>query len=311
MGPPARLRPILPISSFARDPGGRGGGRPAARRGGARLLPGRRGTLRALCGRYAATANPDDLVEEFEVDADQTGGELAPRYNLAPTDPAPVVVQRAPRGQPDAPPERTLRLLTWGLVPSWAKDPSVGRRMINARSDTLLDKPAYRRAALARRCLVPADGWYEWQKSPTAKDAKGKPRRQPFFTRAADGGRLAFAGVFEFWRDDSRPDDDPLAWLTTYAIVTTDAEPGLDLLHDRMPFVLPRDRWDLWLDPNVTNPDQVRALLDPVPPGRFESYPVSRRVGDVRNTGPELLDPAPLEELQGVLDPATGELIGG
>jgi putative SOS response-associated peptidase YedK len=264
-----------------------------------------------MCGRYAATANPDDLVEEFEVDADQTGGELVPRYNLAPTDPAPVVVQRAPRGQPDAPPERTLRLLTWGLVPSWAKDPSVGSRMINARSDTLLDKPAYRRAALARRCLVPADGWYEWQKSPTAKDAKGKPRRQPFFTRAADGGRLAFAGVFEFWRDDSRPDDDPLAWLTTYAIVTTDAEPGLDLLHDRMPFVLPRDRWDLWLDPNVTNPDQVRALLDPVPPGRFESYPVSRRVGDVRNTGPELLDPAPLEELQGVLDPATGELIGG
>jgi putative SOS response-associated peptidase YedK len=182
--------------------------------------------------------------------------------------------------------------------------------MINARADSLLEKPAYRRAALARRCLVPADGWYEWQKSPTAKDEKGKPRRQPFFTRLADGERLAFAGVYEFWRDDSRPDDDPLAWLTTYAIVTTDAEPGLDLLHDRMPFVLPRDRWDRWLDPAVTDPEEVRALLEPVAPGRFEAYPVSRRVGNVRNTGPELLDPAPRNELQGVLDPATGELVG-
>ena len=183
-----------------------------------------RGRLARMCGRYAATANPDDLVEEFEVDADQTGGELQPRYNLAPTDPAPVVVERTPKDEPEASPERTLRLLTWGLVPSWAKDRSVGNRMINARADTVLEKPAYKRAALARRCLVPADGWYEWQKSPTAIDAKGKPRRQPFFTRLADGERLAFAGLFEFWRDDSRPDGDPLAWLTTYAIITTEAE---------------------------------------------------------------------------------------
>jgi putative SOS response-associated peptidase YedK len=270
-----------------------------------------RGRLAGMCGRYAATANPDDLVEEFEVDADQTGGELQPRYNLAPTDPAPVVVERTPKDEPEASPERTLRLLTWGLVPSWAKDRSVGNRMINARADTVLEKPAYKRAALARRCLVPADGWYEWQKSPTAIDAKGKPRRQPFFTRLADGERLAFAGLFEFWRDDSRPDGDPLAWLTTYAIITTEAEPGLDLLHDRMPLVLPRERWDRWLDPRVSDPDEVRALLAPVEAGRFETYPVSRRVGNVRNTGPELLDPAPPDELVGVLDPATGELIGG
>ena len=197
-----------------------------------------------------------------------------------------MVVQRRPRGEPEAPPQRSLRLLTWGLVPSWAKDRTVGSRMINARAETLLDKPAYRRAALSRRCLVPADGWYEWQKSPTATDEKGKPRKQPFFTRSADGDRLAFAGVFEFWRDDARPDDDPLAWLTTYAIVTTAAEPGLDRLHDRMPFVLPRERWDAWLDPDVGDAEQVRALLDPLPPGRFETYPVSRRVGDVRDAGP-------------------------
>jgi putative SOS response-associated peptidase YedK len=268
-------------------------------------------TLGRMCGRYAATANPDDLVEEFEVDSDQTGGQLEPRYNLAPTDTAPVVVERRPKDEPEAPPERTLRLLTWGLVPSWAKDRSVGSRMINARADSLLEKPAYKRAAAARRCLVPADGWYEWQKSLTATDEKGRPRRQPFFTRLADGERLAFAGLYEFWRDESRPDGDPDAWLTTYAIITTEAEPGLDLLHDRMPFVLPPDRWDRWLDPTVTDPDEVRALLAPVAPGRFEAYPVSRRVGNVRNTGPELLDPAPTSELDGVLDPATGELIGG
>jgi putative SOS response-associated peptidase YedK len=183
--------------------------------------------------------------------------------------------------------------------------------MINARAETVATSRAYAPSFARRRCLVPADGWYEWQKSATATDAKGKPRRQPFFVRLQDGGPLAFDGVFEFWRDRSRADDDPLRWVTTYAIITTEAEPGLDLIHDRMPFVVPADRWDRWLDPAVTDPDEVRALLESVAPGRFEAYPVSRRVGDVRASGPELLDPAPTAELEGVLDPATGELIGG
>jgi putative SOS response-associated peptidase YedK len=264
-----------------------------------------------MCGRYAASANPDDLVEELEVEADETGGRVEPDYNVAPTHPSPVVVERPPRDDRDAPPVRQLRLLTWGLVPSWAKDPSVGSRMINARSESMLDKPAFKRAALSRRCLVPADGWYEWQASPTAVDGKGKPRKQPFFTRLADGGRMVFAGLYEFWRDPARPDDDPDAWRTTFTIVTAAAEEGLDRLHDRMPFVLPPDRWARWLDPAVTDPDEVRELLQPVAPGRFEAYPVSRRVGDVRNTGPSLLDPAPVDELEGVVDPMTGELVGG
>jgi putative SOS response-associated peptidase YedK len=265
----------------------------------------------AMCGRYAASASPEDLVEELGVESDQTGGRLEPDFNLAPTHPAPVVLERAPREQPESPPVRQLRLLTWGLVPSWAKDPKVGSRMINARAESLLDKPAYRRAALTRRCLVPADGWYEWQASPTARDAKGKPRKQPFFAHLADGGHLAFAGVFEFWRDPARADDDPQAWLTTYAIVTTDAEPGLDRIHDRMPLVLPPDRWDAWLDPSLDDPDRVRALLAPVPPGRFDAYPVSRRVGNVASTGPELLEPVGADELEGVVDPMTGEVVGG
>ena len=264
-----------------------------------------------MCGRYAASASPEDLVEELEVEDDETDGRLEPAWNLAPTDPAAVVLERPRRSDRDGPPVRQLRLLTWGLVPSWAKDPSIGNRMINARSETLFDTAAYRKAALARRCLVPADGWYEWQASPTATDAKGKPRKQPFFVHLADGERLAFAGLYEFWRDRNRPDDDPQAWRTTFTILTTAAEPGLDRIHDRMPLVLPRERWADWLDPARSSPDAVGELLVPQPPGRFAAYPVSRRVGDVRNTGPELMEPIGLEDLDGVVDPMTGEVLGG
>jgi putative SOS response-associated peptidase YedK len=276
-----------------------------------------------MCGRYAASAHPDDLVEEFEVDADRSGdsagetsaeGAVQPRYNVAPTDVSPVVLTRTPRGEPDAAPVRQLRLLKWGLVPSWAKDAGGGARMINARAETLLDKPAYRRTALTRRCLVPADGWYEWQASPTALDSKGKPRKQPFFVHRADrsgeGDQLAFAGLYEFWRDKQRPDDDPAAWLVTYTIITTAAEPGLDRLHARMPVVLDRDRWAQWLDPGTKDPDTVLGLLESPGPGRFEAYPVSTRVNSVRNDGPELLAAAPADELLGVVDPMTGEVIG-
>jgi putative SOS response-associated peptidase YedK len=275
-----------------------------------------------MCGRYAASAHPDDLVEEFEVDSDQvssSGMPAPPRFNLAPTDLAPVVLSRAPRGEPDAAPVRQLRMLRWGLVPPWSKDASGGARMINARAETLLDKPAYRRTALARRCLVPADGWYEWQASPTAVDAKGKPRKQPFFVHLAGrvggegetgGESLAFAGLYEFWKDKSLPEGDPAAWLVTYTIVTTAAEPGLDRLHARMPVVLDRDRWDSWLDPAVTDPETVLALLESPGPGRFVAYPVTTMVNAVRNDGPELLMPAAAEDLVGVVDPMTGEIIG-
>lgn len=274
------------------------------------------GRLDAMCGRYAASRSPEDLVEEFEVeqvDLD-TGPEdppVAPDWNVAPTVPHLVVLERAPREDRTADPARQLRRLTWGLVPSWAKDRSVGNRMINARGESLLDKPAYRRAATARRCLVPADGWYEWQPSPVVQDAKGRPRKQPFFVQAADGSVIAFAGVYELWRDPERDADDPFAWLASYAIVTTDAEPGLDRIHDRMPLVLPRDRWDAWLDAAVTEPDDVRALLAPSAPGRFVAVPVSTRVNNVRNNGPELVEPAATDELVGVVDPVTGEVLGG
>jgi putative SOS response-associated peptidase YedK len=281
-----------------------------------------------VCGRYAAAENPDELLEVFEIEA--TEGEAPgvspvagePDWNVAPTKKAPVVFERAarrPAGEPGPDPEqdpgppeirRWLRRLRWGLVPSWAGDMTGAARMINARAETLLTTRAFRKAALVRRCLVPAGGWYEWQPSPTALDARGRPAKQPFFMRPADGSPLAFAGVYEFWRDPMLHADDPSAWLTTYAIVTTRAEPALAAIHDRMPLALPRDSWAAWLDPALQDADAVRALLQPPPGGRFEAFPVSNRVNSAANNGPDLVAPVPPEHLHGVIDPATGELVG-
>ena len=276
-----------------------------------------------MCGRYASSSRPEDLVEEFDVDEDRTGERVRsilvtpqrppagqPDFNMAPTKAAPVVLTRAGRGDPDADPTRQLRLLTWGLVPSWSRDVKVGLRMTNARSESLLGKSSFARAAASRRCLVPADGWYEWQVSPTAVDAKGKPRKQPFFIHRSDGGPMAMAGLYEFWRDRSLAEDDPDAWLATYTIITTAAEPGLDRIHDRQPLVLERADWDDWLDPTVTDPARVKAHLEFSGPGRFDAYPVSTAVSSSRNNGAQLLVPLARSDLLGVVDPTTGEIIG-
>lgn len=282
-----------------------------------------------MCGRYAATADPDELIEAFEVEVDATGESSrsvlvnpqdppagTPDYNMAPSKQAPVVLSRVPRG-PDRSTDgdtaalRQLRLLTWGLVPSWAKDPKVGLRMTNARAETLLDKPAFARAATARRCLVPAAGWYEWQVSPVARDAKGKPRKQPFYMHRGDGDQIGFAGLYEFWRDRDAAEDDDNAWIVSFTIITTSAEPGLDRVHDRQPVVLERADWQAWLDPGTTDPDAVRSLLESPGPGRFEAYPISTAVNATRNNGAHLLDRLPDEELVGAVNPATGEVLGG
>lgn len=297
-----------------------------------------------MCGRYAASADPDELVEIFEVDVDATAeptrGVLAnpqvpppgaPDYNVAPSKQAPVVVERRlasagdgevdPAGEQETvdgsrtegvrPAVRQLRLLSWGLVPSWSKDLRSGARMTNARAETVLDKPAYRRAITSRRALVPAAGWYEWQASPTAVDVRGRPRRQPFFVSRDDGDLVALAGLYEFWKDPALPAQDPLSWLVTFAIVTTAAEPGLDRIHDRQPVVLERDRWDRWLDPALTDPAAVSGLLRSPGAGRFRTWPVGTAVNATRNNGPELLTPVALDQLPGVVDPMTGEVLDG
>ncbi|WP_153398265.1 SOS response-associated peptidase [Ornithinicoccus halotolerans] len=290
-----------------------------------------------MCGRYAASANPDELIEAFEVEIDGTGEPTrsvlanpqdppagTPDYNMAPSKQAPVVLQRRPRGgrgaageeqsEPAATaqePVRQLRLLSWGLVPSWAKDPGIGMRMINARTESLLDKGAFAKPARSRRCLVPARGWYEWQASPVTTDRRGKPRKQPFFVARADEELLAFAGLYEFWRDPAAEPGSSEAWLTTFTILTGPAEPGLDRIHDRQPVVLDRDRWADWLDPELQDESAVQALLSDHRPGRFTAWPVRPEVNATRNNGPRLIEPVPVEELDGTVDPTTGEIVGG
>jgi putative SOS response-associated peptidase YedK len=253
-------------------------------------------TLTHMCGRYASSRKPEDLVEEFEIDKVEVKETLAPDFNVAPTKPVYAVLQRPPRDdEPGEGSERQLRTLSWGLVPFWAKDPAIGNRMINARMETVHEKPAFRQAFAKRRCLLPADGYYEWY--PTEQKTKaGKPLKQPFFIHPADGSVMAMAGLYEIWRDPTRDDDDPQRFRWTCTVLTTSAEDAVGHIHDRMPLLVEPERYVAWLDPtNSAEPDDLRDLLVPAAPGRLEAYPVSTQVNNVRNNGPELVDPLPAE----------------
>jgi putative SOS response-associated peptidase YedK len=276
-----------------------------------------------MCGRYASARSRIELLEEFAVERDRVDEPLRPDYNVAPTKPVYAVMTRAPRAepgqtqrQPQSPepnkPVRELRVVRWGLVPYWAKDTSIGSRMINARAETVSEKPAFRSAFAKRRCLLPADGYYEWQPPPAG--AKGP--KQPYYICRRDHSSLAFAGLYELWRDrslapagaggsgGSPPDrlsggssprastDDPAAWLWTTTIITTTAPDELGEIHDRMPMVIDRARWTDWLDPGNTDVADVRALLAPAATTGLISYPVAALVNSVRNNGPELIEQA-------------------
>jgi putative SOS response-associated peptidase YedK len=243
-----------------------------------------------MCGRYASSRRPEDLVEEFEIDKVEVAEPLPPDYNVAPTKQVYAVVQRPADPQDEhGASERQLRSVRWGLVPFWAKDPSIGNKMINARMETVHEKPAYRRPFASRRCLLPADGYFEWYAT-EQKTKAGKPVKQPFFIHPADGAVLAMAGLYEVWRDKTRDDDDPQRFLWSCTVITTSAEDSVGHIHDRMPLMVERDRWASWLDPSVDDPDTLKQLLVPAAPGRLEAYPVSTAVNSVRNNGPELLD---------------------
>jgi putative SOS response-associated peptidase YedK len=222
---------------------------------------------------------------------------LEPDYNVAPTKPVYAVLERPPSRESVEPPTRQLRVLSWGLLPSWAKDPKLASRLINARVETVSEKPAYRRAFAARRCLLPADGYFEWY--PTAQTtAGGKPRKQPFFIRPKDHGVVAMAGLYEIWRDPDKADDDPDRFRWTCTVLTTEAEDELGHIHDRMPMMVERDRWGAWLDPTARG-DDLRELLIPAAPGALEAFPVALLVNNVRNNGPELIEPMPVEDASG------------
>ncbi|MXG91695.1 SOS response-associated peptidase family protein [Nocardioides flavescens] len=245
-----------------------------------------------MCGRYASSRSPEDLVEEFEVLESHVAQPLEPDYNVAPTKEVYAVVDRPPSRESTEPPQRQLRVLRWGLVPSWAKDPSIGSRMINARMETVAEKPAFRRALAARRCLLPADGYFEWYATEELTEA-GKPKKQPYFIRPQDGGTLAMAGLYEIWRDPTKDDDAEDRFRWTCTVITTDAPDDLGRIHDRMPLMVEPERWGPWLDPR-SDAETVLGLLTPAAPGRLEAYPVSTAVNAVRKNGPELLEPLAL-----------------
>ncbi|MFI7321126.1 SOS response-associated peptidase [Streptomyces venezuelae] len=259
-----------------------------------------------MCGRYASSRGPEDLAGIFEIEKWEPEEALAPDYNVAPTKEVYAVLDRPLKDAEDPRPVRQLRTLKWGLVPSWSKTPEGGARMINARAETVHEKPSYRRAFTSRRCVIPADGYYEWVTAPEERQLevegkKKRPRKQPYFVTPADGSVFAMAGLYEFWRDKTLPDEHPLAWWVTCTVITTEAETAplavapeegprsLADIHPRMPLMLTPDRWDAWLDPSRTDVDDLRTLLEPPPHGLMRAFPVSTAVSNVRNNGPELL----------------------
>jgi putative SOS response-associated peptidase YedK len=283
-----------------------------------------------MCGRYASTKSPADLVLEFDIDRVSSLVEerpLPPDYNVAPTKDVYAVLARADREEPDVV-TRRLTEVRWGLVPSWAKDVSIGNRMINARLETAASKPSFRKAWAARRCILPADGYYEWYQpvgdetaphpdgtGPTGRKPKKpkKPAKIPFYVRARDGGSLAMAGLYELWRDDAKADDDPARWLWSVTVLTTDAADDVGRIHERMPLLVRREAIGAWLDPNrAPAPDWASAdgdgPLQPAVPGLLEAYPVSTLVNNVANNSAELIEPAAdeptLDDLPGTGGPA-------
>lgn len=237
-----------------------------------------------MCGRYASTKGPAALAREFAA-VDATGGASpGADFNVAPTKDVFSVVERHPRqddgSRDEGRSERGVRTMRWGLVPHWAKDPAIGNRMINAKAETVVDKPAFRAPIRRNRCLLPADGWYEWQRTGAGK--------QPYFMTTEDGSSLALAGIWSVWRDPSAGDE--TSPLVTCSVLTTRAVGRLSSIHERMPLVLPARVWGDWLDPDAQD---VSDLL--VPPAEdfvdaLVLRPVSTQVNSVRNNGAELVE---------------------
>jgi putative SOS response-associated peptidase YedK len=225
-----------------------------------------------MCGRYANSRHDGDLLRDFAV-ASVVDPAPPPSWNVAPTDEGRVVLERVVNDEPD----RQLRTLRWGLVPSWAKDLKIAAKLINARSETVTEKPAFKAAASRRRCLVPADGYYEWMPTESGK--------VPIYLHG--DGVLAFAGLYEIRRDP----DDPDRWLWTYTIVTCTTQDALGHVHDRSPVVVPPPLRAAWLDPSLTALPEVHDLLASMPPPALTTYPVSTAVNSVKNNGPQLVTP--------------------
>lgn len=234
-----------------------------------------------MCGRFVVAEAGSELVGVLRVDV--VGDDLPePSFNIAPTDRVAIVLDSAKT----EPPTRRLEAARWGLVPAWAKDPGIGVRAFNARSEEVEDKPMFRQALIKRRAVVPSTGYYEWKTEDGVKT--------PHFIRPADGSPLLFAGLYEWWKDPAKDDDNPSRWMLSFTIMTRDAVGGLGSIHDRMPLFLDADFADAWLDPTTDNVgDVLDAAIDAAPAlaDTLEAYEVDRAVGNVRNNGPQLIEP--------------------
>jgi putative SOS response-associated peptidase YedK len=253
-----------------------------------------------MCGRFTSSSTPDELGAFFEVDEIRTEP-LQASFNVAPTATVYAVALshtsdtgRLPTSDAGRPPtsrpptaHRVLGAFKWGLVPYWSKEPSTGARMINARSDSVATKPAYRAAFERRRCIIPADAFYEWQRR---ENSQGKPAgKLPHAIARSDGHTMAFGGIWERWRPKDQPEAEP---LRTCAIVTTAANEVVSPIHDRMPLVLAEQDWSTWLDP-ATQLVEVEKLMVPAPSEWFDVWPISSKVNQVANDSPDLLDRLP------------------
>ena len=245
-----------------------------------------------MCGRYVSATPPDQIAAYFGADA--LGETLAePSYNVAPTTQVPVVYEPRPTDeQPESP--RTLDLFKWGLIPFWAKDEKIGNRMINARSETAAEKNSFKRSLAGRRCIIPADGFYEWKKLPDSKT------KLPMYITRNDGALFAFAGLHDSWRGPDR-DLDPLRSCT---ILTTTANEKMSEVHDRMPVMLPPSAWDEWLDPTNADVDALARFFVPSPPELISLTPVSTAVNSSRNRGAHLIEPLDDEVLAAIVSGA-------
>lgn len=237
-----------------------------------------------MCGRFVAASAPADIAAYF--DALLPDAVLPPKYNVAPTDDIYAVVDHGEG--------RRLEVFSWGLVPFWAKDRKIAAKMINARAETLNDKPVFAELLAKKRCLIPADGFYEWKHLANASAAK-KTTKQPYYITRPDGEPLAMAGLWTTWRDKSQPDSER---LYTATIITTAANATVSPLHDRMPVMVPMSRWSTWLDPDMHDRRDLQQFLLPAPDNLLELYAVSTDVNSVRNQSPHLI-----ERVEGVSDP--------
>jgi putative SOS response-associated peptidase YedK len=222
-----------------------------------------------MCGRFTLFVDPKDLMEAFPGFALPV--EWTPRYNIAPTQPVAAIPNNG---------QNKVEFFRWGLIPSWAKDPAIGNRMINARAETVAEKPSFRAAFQRRRCLVLADGFYEWRKEP------GRTAKTPMYIRLKSGLPFAFAGLWETWR---APDEE---MIYSCNIITTEPNPLVAKIHNRMPVILEREAYDLWLDPAEQSPDRLGAWLKPYPAEQMTAYAVSRFVNNPSNEAPECIVPA-------------------